>query len=78
VPVRIVNNHHARTFYVWDPAISSDPFAFAIFYTVLGIPIARLAERKNRPMIGGRISRATMVGTFSFSVPAGLSRISLT
>ncbi|MCK5911663.1 MAG: MFS transporter, partial [Caulobacter sp.] len=25
--------------------------AFAIFYTVLGIPIARLAERKNRPLI---------------------------
>ncbi|PTT76577.1 MFS transporter, partial [Pseudomonas sp. HMWF010] len=27
--------------------------AFAIFYTVLGIPIARIAERKNRPMIIG-------------------------
>ena len=27
--------------------------AFAIFYTVLGIPIARLAERKNRAMIIG-------------------------
>lgn len=27
--------------------------AFAIFYTVLGIPIARMAERKNRPMIIG-------------------------
>ncbi len=27
--------------------------AFAIFYTVLGIPIARLAERKNRPVIIG-------------------------
>ncbi|MEO6378429.1 MAG: MFS transporter [Caulobacteraceae bacterium] len=26
-------------------------FAFAIFYTVLGLPIARLAERKNRPLI---------------------------
>jgi MFS family permease len=26
-------------------------FMFAIFYTVLGIPIARLAERRNRPMI---------------------------
>lgn len=27
--------------------------AFALFYTVLGIPIARLAERKNRPIIIG-------------------------
>lgn len=27
--------------------------AFAIFYTVLGIPIARIAERKNRPVIIG-------------------------
>jgi MFS family permease len=27
--------------------------AFAIFYTVLGIPIARMAERKNRPVIIG-------------------------
>ncbi|MDP3747179.1 MAG: MFS transporter [Phenylobacterium sp.] len=27
--------------------------AFAVFYTVLGIPIARMAERKNRPMIIG-------------------------
>ncbi len=27
--------------------------AFAIFYTILGIPIARLAERKNRPVIIG-------------------------
>ena len=26
-------------------------FAFAIFYTVLGVPIARLAERRNRPLI---------------------------
>jgi predicted MFS family arabinose efflux permease len=26
-------------------------FAFAIFYTVLGLPIAQLAERKNRPWI---------------------------
>jgi MFS family permease len=28
-------------------------FAFAVFYTFLGLPIARLAERKNRPMIIG-------------------------
>lgn len=28
-------------------------FAFAVFYTVLGIPIARLAERSNRPRIIG-------------------------
>jgi MFS family permease len=27
--------------------------AFALFYTVLGIPIARLAERSNRPIIIG-------------------------
>jgi MFS family permease len=27
--------------------------AFAIFYTILGVPIARLAERKNRPIIIG-------------------------
>ncbi|HEY9218148.1 MAG TPA: MFS transporter [Phenylobacterium sp.] len=27
--------------------------AFAIFYTVLGVPIARMAERKNRPIIIG-------------------------
>ncbi|HZZ36743.1 MAG TPA: MFS transporter [Caulobacteraceae bacterium] len=27
--------------------------AFAVFYTFLGIPIARLAERRNRPMIIG-------------------------
>ncbi len=26
-------------------------FAFAVFYTVLGLPIARLAERHNRPLI---------------------------
>ena len=26
-------------------------FAFAIFYTVLGVPIARLAERRSRPLI---------------------------
>ena len=26
-------------------------FAFAIFYTTLGIPIARMAERRNRPLI---------------------------
>lgn len=27
--------------------------AFAIFYTILGVPIARMAERKNRPIIIG-------------------------
>jgi hypothetical protein len=34
VPVLIVNNHQARTFYVWRPAFSSDPFEYAIFYTL--------------------------------------------
>ena len=27
--------------------------AFALFYTILGIPLAQLAERRNRPMIIG-------------------------
>ncbi|WP_309644127.1 MFS transporter, partial [Phenylobacterium sp.] len=36
----------------WQLGLMSG-LAFAIFYTVLGIPIARLAERKNRPMIIG-------------------------
>lgn len=37
--------------------------AFAVFYTVLGIPIARLAERKNRPMIIGASVAAWSVFT---------------
>jgi hypothetical protein len=48
VPVLIVNNHQPRTFYVWDPAISSDPFAFAIFYTLTAnrrMSIHDLSER---------------------------------
>lgn len=36
----------------WQLGLMSG-LAFALFYTVLGIPIARLAERKNRPMIIG-------------------------
>ncbi|WP_419252002.1 spinster family MFS transporter [Caulobacter sp. ErkDOM-YI] len=44
--------------------------AFAIFYTVLGIPIARLAETKNRPMIIG-ISVAVWSG---FTVLCGFSQ----
>jgi len=36
----------------WQLGLMSG-LAFAIFYTVLGIPIARMAERKNRPMIIG-------------------------
>lgn len=34
----------------WQLGLMSG-LAFALFYTVLGIPIARLAERKNRPLI---------------------------
>lgn len=36
----------------WQLGLMSG-LAFAIFYTVLGIPIARMAERKNRPYIIG-------------------------
>ena len=36
----------------WQLGLMSG-LAFAIFYTVLGIPIARMAERRNRPMIIG-------------------------
>lgn len=36
----------------WQLGLMSG-LAFALFYTVLGIPIARLAERKNRPIIIG-------------------------
>ncbi len=36
----------------WQLGLMSG-LAFAIFYTVLGIPIARLAERSNRPIIIG-------------------------
>ncbi len=36
----------------WQLGLMSG-LAFALFYTVLGIPIARLAERSNRPMIIG-------------------------
>lgn len=36
----------------WQLGLMSG-LAFAIFYTVLGIPIARMAERRNRPLIIG-------------------------
>jgi MFS family permease len=36
----------------WQLGLMSG-LAFAIFYTILGIPIARLAERRNRPVIIG-------------------------
>lgn len=40
----------------WQLGLMSG-LAFALFYTVLGIPIARMAERRNRPMIiGGAIA----------------------
>ena len=44
--------------------------AFAIFYTVLGIPIARMAETKNRPMIIG-VSVAVWSG---FTVLCGFTQ----
>ena len=34
----------------WQLGLMSG-FAFAIFYTTLGVPIARMAERRNRPLI---------------------------
>lgn len=44
--------------------------AFAVFYTFLGIPIARLAERKNRPLI-----IAAALATWSvFTVASGLAQ----
>jgi MFS family permease len=44
--------------------------AFAIFYTVLGIPIARLAERKNRPFIIG----ASVAAWSAFTVLCGFAQ----
>lgn len=44
--------------------------AFAIFYTVLGIPIARLAETKNRPMIIG----ASVAAWSAFTVLCGFTQ----
>jgi MFS family permease len=44
--------------------------AFAVFYTVLGIPIARLAERKNRPLI---IS-ASVAAWSAFTVLCGFAQ----
>jgi MFS family permease len=44
--------------------------AFAIFYTVLGIPIARLAERKNRPFIIG----ASVAAWSFFTVICGFAQ----
>jgi hypothetical protein len=48
VRVLIVNNRQLRTFYVWDPAFSSDPFVFAIYYTITsskGIPLRSLSPQ---------------------------------
>ena len=44
--------------------------AFALFYTFLGIPIARMAERRNRPMIIGT-SVAVWSGFTALSGAAG-------
>lgn len=44
--------------------------AFAIFYTVLGIPIARLAETRNRPMIIG----ASVAAWSAFTVLCGFTQ----
>jgi MFS family permease len=44
--------------------------AFAIFYTVLGIPIARLAERRNRPFIIG----ASVAAWSFFTVICGFAQ----
>jgi hypothetical protein len=46
--VFIANAKKIRTFYVWDPDYSSDPFAYAIYYTItnnLGIPLAQVDPR---------------------------------
>ena len=53
----------------WQLGLMSG-LAFAIFYTVLGIPIARMAERKNRPIIIG-----TAVAAWSgFTVLSGAAQ----
>jgi MFS family permease len=44
--------------------------AFAIFYTVLGIPIARMAETKNRPFIIG----ASVAAWSAFTVLCGFTQ----
>lgn len=44
--------------------------AFAIFYTVLGIPIARIAETKNRPFIIG----ASVAAWSAFTVLCGFTQ----
>lgn len=44
--------------------------AFAVFYTVLGIPIARLAERGNRP----RIIAASVLAWSAFTVLCGMAQ----
>lgn len=43
--VFIANGKTIRTFYVWNPDFSSDPFGYAIYYTItsnLGIPLKKL------------------------------------
>ncbi len=53
----------------WELGMMSG-FAFAIFYTVLGLPIARLADRSNRPVI-----IATALAVWSgFTVLCGLAQ----
>jgi MFS family permease len=44
--------------------------AFAVFYTVLGIPIARLAETRNRPLIIG----ASVAAWSAFTVLCGFTQ----
>jgi len=44
--------------------------AFAVFYTVLGIPIARIAETKNRPVIIG----ASVAAWSAFTVLCGFTQ----
>lgn len=45
-------------------------FAFAVFYTVLGIPIARYAEKANRPVIIG----VSVAAWSAFTVLSGLAQ----
>ena len=53
----------------WQLGLMSG-FAFALFYTVLGIPIARAAEHRNRPLI----IAASLVTWSGFTAACGLAR----
>lgn len=53
----------------WQVGLMSG-FAFALFYTVLGIPIARLAERRNRPLI----IAASLTAWSGFTALCGFAR----